>query len=509
MYIYRFTIAPDATCINGYKRVFWADDGSGGFFGGEANTVAPLFLNHSIASDEIPCSRAYNGKDSVTAVDDGLTYNTDTGNLSGLEALADGSVWGAINGQCLIALESSVIKYIPSGNSYIIASGYPKLFLLADGKTPDAEDLTFDDAGNLFIGIERTNTKNFKNIKRISIVRYSAASVTGALPNITATNEWNLINAFPLNRDEVPDGNDNDLANLGLEAIVYMPDSWLVAQGFFDERVNATYNPANYPGKMSNGVLFAGCEYKGVIGGFVLMPDNTYFQISNFTSGLIADNPFGIKGTKYSSSGVGYDTGIQFGYVFGNETVVALHLDLDRNHLVVHCDDACNQKNAIFVVSKTTGKFVLSRFQDPPKSLPNSNNEGFTIAPDSTCVNGYKKVFWADDSAGDNTGVGSPFYNHGLYMDVVPCDYASRAPTAQPTSTNPTVAPTPKPTISPSSTPTSVPSAPTLTPSSVPSLVPVFSVAPTSTPSSTPATPRPTSVILHSMRIKMVSMSLL
>ena len=41
---------------------------------------------------------------------------------------------------------------------------------------------------------------------------------------------------------------------------------------------------------------------------------------------------------------------------------------------------------------------MVNRVFDRPATLPNSNNEGFAIAPATECVGGMKPVFWADDN---------------------------------------------------------------------------------------------------------------
>jgi hypothetical protein len=44
------------------------------------------------------------------------------------------------------------------------------------------------------------------------------------------------------------------------------------------------------------------------------------------------------------------------------------------------------------------GAFQIQRFYGRPSALPDSNNEGIAIAPDSECVSGRKSFFWSDDS---------------------------------------------------------------------------------------------------------------
>jgi hypothetical protein len=44
------------------------------------------------------------------------------------------------------------------------------------------------------------------------------------------------------------------------------------------------------------------------------------------------------------------------------------------------------------------GHFQVGRLFNHPPSLPDSNNEGITFAPESECVAGRKSFFWSDDS---------------------------------------------------------------------------------------------------------------
>ncbi len=47
-----------------------------------------------------------------------------------------------------------------------------------------------------------------------------------------------------------------------------------------------------------------------------------------------------------------------------------------------------------------------------PSKMPDYNNEGFAIAPPSTCSGGRKAVLWADDA---NDG------DHALRSGTLPC----------------------------------------------------------------------------------------
>ncbi|MEO7034936.1 MAG: hypothetical protein ABI548_13605 [Polyangiaceae bacterium] len=62
--------------------------------------------------------------------------------------------------------------------------------------------------------------------------------------------------------------------------------------------------------------------------------------------------------------------------------------------------------------SATRGKFVVRQGFERPSTMANFNNEGFTMATESTCQNGFKSVFYADDSS--DAG-------HAIRRDSIPC----------------------------------------------------------------------------------------
>ena len=74
--------------------------------------------------------------------------------------------------------------------------------------------------------------------------------------SLTATNDWNLTADLPVVG-----------ANLGIEAVTWIPDAFLVSQSFFDESRNHTYLPADYPGH-GDGLffVFSGVEDAGQFG---------------------------------------------------------------------------------------------------------------------------------------------------------------------------------------------------------------------------------------------------
>ena len=182
------------------------------------------------------------------------------GNMSGLieESLpgaTPGVLWAARNGPgSLFRLLWDGTKWVPDGAN---AWGAGKALRYTDGTgEPDAEGVTFagsSSAGGLFVASERNNLNN--TVSRLAILRYDPASASAIL---TATGQWDLTADLP------PVG-----ANLGLEAITWVPDAYLVTNNFYDDAAAHTYNPADYPNHGS-GLFFVGVEGGGAIHAYAL-----------------------------------------------------------------------------------------------------------------------------------------------------------------------------------------------------------------------------------------------
>src|SRR6185295_8195461 len=157
------------------------------------------------------------------------------GNLSGLMYEGSGSatpgvIWAVRNGP------GSLFRLVWNGTIWTpdTSNNWSAGKLLAypgGGGSPDSEGVTFaetNSSSGIYVSTERDNNAN--TISRNSVLRFdpNAAGAT-----LTATHEWNLTADLP------PVG-----ANLGLEAIAWIPDAFLVARGFLDQSTAATYDPA-------------------------------------------------------------------------------------------------------------------------------------------------------------------------------------------------------------------------------------------------------------------------
>lgn len=315
---------------------------------------------------------AWPGTDTVVTVDDLGAFAS---NLSGLHyqpatATEPAAMWAIQNGP------SKLYRLLWNGTTWEsdMANGWgagKTIHYPAGTGDPDSEGVSkaeFADTA-IYVSTERDNDDN--QVNRFSVLRYDT---NDAGSDLTATNEWNLTADLPATG-----------VNLGLEAITYVPDTALVAGGFFDESASGPYDPSRYPNH-GTGLFFVGLESNGFIYAYALNhADDTFTRVATFSSGQVA--------------------------------IMDLSYDREVGYLWAQCDNTCNNKATVFrldttAASPTLGRFEIGRVFDRPASLPNSNFEGIGIAPESQCVAGQKAFFWSDDSALDM---------HSLRRGSIPC----------------------------------------------------------------------------------------
>jgi hypothetical protein len=307
------------------------------------------------------------GGGSVTEVDPAATFTT---NLSGLAYQGSGSstpgtIWAVVNGG-----PSKLYKLVDNGGSW-----QPDTGDWAAGKVlkypgnvgePDSEGVTLvdgDPANGVFVATERDNGNN--GVSRPSIL---SLQPNDAGTTLVATHEYPLVSDLP-----------GLGANFGLEAIAWVPDSYLTAKGFKDQHLDKTYVPADYANH-GTGLFFVGVEATGNVHAYALdLTSNSFQQVATFDSGF--------------------------------PSVIDLSYDPEKKKLWVECDNTCNGQTQLFDVNGS-GAFAATDAYERPSGLGNFNNEGFTPAARSECVGGGKPVFWADDSD-DNT--------HSLRQGTLAC----------------------------------------------------------------------------------------
>jgi hypothetical protein len=236
---------------------------------------------------------------------------------------------------------------------------------------PDSEGVTkaaFGSSG-VYVSTERDNDNG--NTSRLSVLLFDD---TAAPATFAATIEWNLTSDLPTVDP-----------NLGLEAIAWVPDSYLTSKGFLDESIHAAYDPSRYANHQG-GIFFIGLEANGMIYAYALdHSDGTFQRVATIAS--------------------------------GNPAIMDLSFDRDVGYLWAACDDTCKGRTNVLTIdtrpgSATLGKFVVLQGFERPSSMANLNNEGFTVTTESTCQAGFKSVFYSDDS---NTN------KHAIRRDSIPC----------------------------------------------------------------------------------------
>jgi hypothetical protein len=234
--------------------------------------------------------------------------------------------------------------------------------------------VTFTAAGpnaGVYVSTERNNADG--SVSRPEVLRFDP---TQSGTSLNATGEWNLTADLPA-----------VAPNSGLEAVTWIPDSYLTANGFTDQSTGAAYNPASYPGHGA-GLFFVGLEANGSIYAYALnQSSGAYTRVATISSGMPG--------------------------------VMDLQFDQETQSLWADCDDTCNGQTETFAIASSgtdKGNFTVANAYARPAGMPNLNNEGFVMAPQAECVNGLKPVFWSDDTNDDG---------HALRAGTVDCTVAT------------------------------------------------------------------------------------
>ncbi len=265
----------------------------------------------------------------------------------------------------------TLFKLVRDGQSWVPATtdgwakGKTPTYLDGTG-APDTEGLTIGPDGFIYAASERNNSANKDS--RMSILRYAPDTADTTLK---ATDEWNLTSQIPAAG-----------ANLGLEGVTWVPDTFLVAGGFVDQSTGKTYKPSDYP-LHGTGLYVVAVEDTGALHAFALdSTGGTSHKVATISSGFahLADVTF----------------------------------DPERQRLWAVTDDTHDGKTSLLQLKG--GTFTVAEAYDRPAAMPNLNNEGFALAPQSRCVDGVKEVVWSDD--GDTGG-------HSIRSGTITCTAAT------------------------------------------------------------------------------------
>jgi hypothetical protein len=277
-------------------------------------------------------------------------------------------------------------------------SGVPVRYLNDPTGEPDSEGVTAVD-GKVYVASERDNTNN--TVSKISVLEVNPTNIVAQNGDrdgdLNATHEWDLgpdLGPNPgVNPETGLDPSNPGDANLGIEAVAFVPDSYLTSVGFVDEHTGAAYDPADYPSHVDGGVFFVGLEKTGKLYGYVFDSNNTFTRIATVNTGF--------------------------------QTIQDLLWDPSQDVLWATCDNGCQGRSSILRVDTSAdahrGTFQIQTvYSRPTGATQNLNNEGFTVAPISECVDGSRSALWSDDS--DDGG-------HWLRTASVDCTADTTKPT--------------------------------------------------------------------------------
>lgn len=211
-------------------------------------------------------AQTWPGGATVAVADQACAWKTTTGpegrDMSGLvfDPTNPNVLWAAKN-------KSWVFRLVKQGDLWVpdTANGWStgkQIFFPGGVGQPDSEGLTVGGDGALYVTSERDNANN--QISLDSILRFdpSAASAT-----LIPTTQWNLTADFP---ELLAPGK----ANLGFEGVTFVPDTYLVQNGFVDQSTGSVYYPSDYPGHGA-GLFFAALENDGRLYASLLKVDPT------------------------------------------------------------------------------------------------------------------------------------------------------------------------------------------------------------------------------------------
>ena len=285
------------------------------------------------------------GIEEVTIIDDKPTFLEDS---SGLD-FHDGALYAVDNGTGTFwkfLLDENHQLSIDPGWESGKRVRFQKDAKNPEAKGPDAEGITLNNDGMVFVAAERDNSEKAVNF---NVLLKVDPNQTG--PDLISLKEWDLTPLLP----EVS-------ANMGIEAVEFVSSDALINK-LYDNHMQGPYNPANYQDSESQGLFFVALEDNGHVYAFNLASDGSATQIA--------------------------DIDTQIG------GAMALDYDKDSGILWVSSD---NGYEGVLTQIQLNGQTdpIISHIRRP-NGLVIDNHEGFAIAPDKYAKDDIKPAFWFTD----------------------------------------------------------------------------------------------------------------
>ncbi|WP_127792590.1 lamin tail domain-containing protein [Agromyces sp. LHK192] len=280
-----------------------------------------------------PAAQPWPGSPDVTVVDDAAMFLEDSSGLD-VQATAEGTfLWAVDNGTGTfwkLAVDAAGGATFADGWETGKRARFQRDADDPGAAGPDAEGITVDGDGGVYLASERDNSDKGVNQNVVLAVDADAPG-----PDVVADQEWDLTASLPA-----------VAANTGIEAVEWVADT--VLEGLLlDANTGAAYDPADYPGH-GDGLFFVAVEDNGHVYAFALGADGSIAKVAEIDPGLGG--------------------------------VMALDYDIVLDRLWAVCDDGCEGESV--QIAFTGAEPEITRFARPA-GMPNLNNEGFATVPTS------------------------------------------------------------------------------------------------------------------------------
>ena len=213
-----------------------------------------------------------------------------------------------------------------------------------DAKGPDAEGISLDSEGMIYLAVERDNSNKGVNY---NVILQANPEESG--PDIIASMEWNLTDSLP-----------QVSANMGIEAVEWVANDDIAGK-IIDQNTGQAYDPSLYSDAIANGLFFVALEDNGHVYAYVLNQDGTSKQIADVDSNLGG----------------------------------AMSLDYDKCEKVLWVSSDNGYDNKLAKINFEGKEQPKVDQYKAPGELDTDNHEGFAIA--NILVDGYRPAFWFTD----------------------------------------------------------------------------------------------------------------